>query len=368
MILKNLFVHKWAIRVLKLGMVTSIALSLYSCSDDDEDLLGNWVRLGSFEGVPRSGAVAVTLDGKAYIGTGYDDDDIDDNNIERLTDFWEFDPVRETWTEIAGMPAGAIARDEAVGFEAAGKIYIGTGYGQYRNENNQTITPRLNDFWEYDPSPNAWRQVADFPGSARQGAIAFTIQDKGYVGTGYDDSELKDLWQFDPADGALGTWTQKTSHKGSKRTDAVVFVIDDLAYVCTGSNNGGKVTDFYSYDPVADDWTKLRAIADNDDDESFDDDYDDIVRSNGVAFVMNGKGYVCTASLANSGSSVWEYDPATDLWDEKTSFEGSSRRDAVGFAINNVGYVATGRSASVYFDDVWRFEPNAEQEDDDNEE
>lgn len=362
MISKNLFVHKWAIRVLKFGMVTSIALLVYSCSDDDEDLLGNWVRVGTFSGYPRSGAVAVTLDGKAYVGTGYDDDDIDDNNIEKLKDLWEFDPVKVSWTQKSPMPDEAIARDQAVGFAAAGKIYIGTGSGQYRTETGEQ-TPRLDDFWEFDPVANTWRRIADFPGTARYGAIAFSIQDKGYVSSGYNGGLLNDLWQYDPA---ADKWTEKTSNKGYKRKDAVVFVINDIAYVCTGINNNLGVRDFYSYDPVADDWTKLRDIADSNDDESFDDDYDNIVRSGGVAFVVDGKGYVCTASLNSVGSSVWEYDPATDLWDEKTSFEGSSRNSAVGFAVNNIGYVTTGRSSGSYFDDVWRFEPNAEQEDSDN--
>ena len=130
MILKNLFVHKWAIRVLKLGMVTSIALLVYSCSDDDEDLLGNWVRVGTFSGYPRSGAVAVTLDGKAYVGTGYDDDDIDDDNIEKLKDLWVFDPVKISWTQKAFMPNDAIARDQAVGFAAAGLCPPGAAWSR----------------------------------------------------------------------------------------------------------------------------------------------------------------------------------------------------------------------------------------------
>jgi len=315
MISQNLSVHKWAVRILNLGMAASIVLSLSSCSDDDEDLLGNWVRVGTFEGFPRSGAVAVTLNGKAYIGTGTDGNDLDDNNIDRVKDFWVFDSA-SGWTQLAYMPDEAIARDEAVGFAAAGKVFIGTGYGEYRTSAGLQ-TPKLDDFWEYNPGTNAWRQVADFPGSARQGAIAFAIQDKGYVGTGYATSELQDLYEFDPSVGELGTWTKKASHPGYKRRDAVVFVINDIAYICTGLNNGARVTDFYSYNADDDTWTKLRAIADLDDNESFDDDYSDIVRSYGVAFVMNGKGYLCTAGVNSVGSSVWEYDPTSDLWDEK---------------------------------------------------
>ncbi|MGV8139440.1 MAG: Kelch repeat-containing protein [Mangrovibacterium sp.] len=360
MISKNLFVHKWAPRVLKLVMVSSIILSSFSCSDDDEDLLGNWVRLGSFEGYPRSGAVAVSLNGKAYVTTGYDDDDIDDDNIYRLKDMWEFNPESESWKKMEGMPDEAYPRDQAVGFAASGKVYIGTGIGEYK-EGVTTRNPWLNDFWGFDPGANSWTRIADFPGTARYGAIAFSIKDKGYVCSGYDGGYLKDLWEYNPT---TDTWSSKASFPGEKRRDAVVFVINDIAYVCTGIDNNQGRKDFYSYDPTTDKWTKLRDISDTSD-ESYDDDYN-IVRSSAVAFTVDGKGYVCTASLGSVGSTVWEYDPGTDLWDEKTSFEGSSRNEAVAFTLNNIGYITTGRSSGTYFDDLWRFEPNAEQDDTDN--
>ncbi len=359
MILQNLSVHNWAIRVLKLGMVTSIVMSLSSCSDDDEDLLGNWVRVGDFNGVKRSGAVAAVLGNYAYVGTGYYDDD-----DYRLRDMWRFDPNTTTWKQMADMPAEAIARDEAVAFAAAGKVFVGTGYGQYRDANNQKIMEKLKDFWAFDPVANSWTRVADFPASARFGAIAFAIGDYGYVGTGYDNNDYKDFYRYDPS---TDTWSEDLGFPGGKRKDAVAFVINDIAYICTGYSNG-TVKDLYSYNPAAESpWTRLRNIYDSDEDQSYDDDYDDIVRAGGVAFVMDGKGYVCTAGVNTAGSSVWEYDPATDLWDEKTAFEGTSRMSAVGFSINNIGYVATGKgTSSGYMDDVWRFEPNAEQSDNDN--
>lgn len=54
--------------------------------------------------------------------------------------------------------------------------YLGLGYDGGCNV----------DFFAYDPNVNNWNQVADFPGSARYGAAAFTQNGLGYVGTGGD--------------------------------------------------------------------------------------------------------------------------------------------------------------------------------------
>ena len=40
------------------------------------------------------------------------------------------------------------------------------------------------DFWEYDPVANTWTQKADFGGAARDSAVGFSIGSKGYIGTG----------------------------------------------------------------------------------------------------------------------------------------------------------------------------------------
>ena len=41
------------------------------------------------------------------------------------------------------------------------------------------------DFWEYDPVGNTWTQKADFGGTARYAAVGFSIGNKGYIGTGH---------------------------------------------------------------------------------------------------------------------------------------------------------------------------------------
>jgi len=57
-----------------------------------------------------------------------------------------------------------------------------------------------------------WTQKADFGGTARFEAVGFSIESKGYIGTGNDGSSyLKDFWEYDPA---ANTWTQKADVGG----------------------------------------------------------------------------------------------------------------------------------------------------------
>lgn len=322
-------------------------------TDDDEDLVGNWKRRPEFEGVGRTEAVLFTIGNKVYVGGGYDGD-------EKRQDFWVFDQTTGNWSPIASFPG--TPRNSAVAFSINGKGYIGTGI----DENDI----KLKDFWEYDPGNNAWTQKADFGGTARYNAVGFGIGAKGYICTGYDGSYMRDLWEYTPGINASdsGTWTQKTSLTGSKRTEAVVFVYNNLAYVVTGFNNGTYLNDFWVYNPATDEWTEKRKISSVNDDEDYDDDYgDNIRRSNAIAFVMSDKAYLACGSRNGVISTAWEYNMATDTWQQKTPFEGSGRQGALAFTLQNRGYLVTGSNSSYYFDDLWEFFPNAEQDDNDNE-
>src|SRR5215216_625284 len=116
------------------------------------------------------------------------------------------------------------ARTEAVTFTVDDKVYIGGGYDG---------TNRLNDFWVFDQAIGAWLKIADFPGVARNSAVAFSVDGKGYVGTGVDDDDnkLKDIWEYDPV---RNTWTRKSDFEGSARYGAVAFSINDKGYIATG--------------------------------------------------------------------------------------------------------------------------------------
>ncbi len=321
---------------------------LTSCDEDDDDLVGNWVALTSFDGSTRYDAVSFVIGDVAYVGTGY-------NGEKRYADFFAYDVDDNSWSQVAslGNDTAEFARNAAVAFATDTKGYVGTGY----DGDNP-----LNDFWEFDPDANTWTQKVDFPGAARHSAVSFSINNKGYIGTGNNgDYNLKDFYEYDPS---TETWTKIRSLSGNKRRDAVAFVIGDTAYVGTGIHNSVYIDDFYMYTPSTGEWVKLRAISD-DTNYDFDDDYE-IVRRSAVAFSLGNYGYVVTGGKGSAGNDCWQYDPKEDLWEEKYNFEGSGRLDAVGFAIGSRGYVATGRSSTIPFNDCWGFDPWEEQNDDDN--
>jgi N-acetylneuraminic acid mutarotase len=188
------------------------------------------------------------------------------------------------------------------------------------------------------------------------------VGSKGYVLGGFDGNYLKDLWEYNPSS---DTWAQRASLPGNKRFNASVFVINSIVYVVGGNNNGTYVKDFWAYDSSTDTWTKKRDISNTNDDEDYDDDYTSIVRQNAAAFVINNLGYLATGDVSSLLSTVWEYDPATDLWTEKTNFEGTARTNAVGITVQNRGFILTGKTSSLYLDDVWEFLPFAEYDEND---
>ncbi|MEO1262036.1 MAG: galactose oxidase [Bacteroidota bacterium] len=309
--------------------------------DDSEELVGNWVRKSDYEGVTRSEGVAFVIGDLAFAGLGYDGDD-------DLLDFWQYDPALDFWTRVDTFPG--IARRGAVAFSANGKGYVGTGYSGDLDE-------ELNDFWEFDPNAapgEQWRRVADFLGSARYNAVAFGLNDKGYVGTGYDGNWLKDFYEYDPG---TDEWIQIVSLGGSKREDAVAFVIGDRAYVATGRNNGIYEMDFWEFDGTNKTWTPRLDIDD-------DDDYT-VARHTAVGFSLNGYGYVATGSTGTSTRTIWQYDPTSDLWEQKTSLEGSARTGAVGFTVSGRSFLTTGSSGGTRLDDLWEFRPDEELDEDD---
>jgi N-acetylneuraminic acid mutarotase len=278
---------------------------------------------------------------------GYNSDD--DTNNGYLKDFWVYSPTSDRWVRIADFPGNA--RISSVGFSINGKGYIGTGYDGDK---------KLKDFWEYDPSTNKWTQKDDFLGGARYKAVGFSLLNYGYIGTGYGDDSVDkiDFYRFDPSAATGSQWMKVQSIGGSKRRGATAFTYNDKAYVCTGINNGVSLTDMWEYDPTADSWTKKIDLND-------DSDWT-ITRQNACSLVFDGKAYVFLGETTSTLlSSIWQYDFAKDTWVEMSTFEGAARTSAVAFTVGDKAIVTTGQSGSSYMDDVWEWRPYEESDTDD---
>ena len=315
---------------------------------------GNWVYMGDFGGTARTKAACFVIGDSAYVSTGVD------MQTNRYSDLWQFSPSGTgTWTQLVTSPMAP--RSGAVGFALNGKGYIGTGYNGYFG---------MSDFWQFDPNSNSWRQVATLGDAingarTRYDAVAFGLdnavgsQSYAYVGTGNDGiNYFNDFWRFTPpttnSPSDSGSWKQISDMPGYKRTQAVAFTYKGQGFVVTGLGTGGTPTnDFYSFDPTKPDnapWLRLRYI-NNYSPLSYDDGWTSIARSQAVGFVMTGttsdgggdRAYVTTGT---AGSITWAYNFADSLWQQKTSYERAQRYGAIGFSVQNKGFVGLGSSGS----------------------
>lgn len=238
-----------------------------------------------------------------------------------------------SWVQKADF--GGAARDMAVSFSIGNKGYIGTGIDNSTNFYYQ-------DFWEYDPSLNVWTQKADFGGGLRAGAVGFSVGNIGYVGTGANSTSTgnNDFWAYNPIS---NTWSQKANFGGIGRAQAVGLSIGIKGYIGTGLDGStGTLKDFWQYNPINDSWVQKSNFGGPN-------------RNFAVAFSIGGKGYIGTGfDMGTYYKDFWEYDTLTDNWMQKADFGGTNRRGAVGFSIGSNGYIGLGEPSLT---DFWEYNP-----------
>jgi N-acetylneuraminic acid mutarotase len=181
----------------------------------------SWRQLADFPGGYRYTAVGMRIGNKGYVGTG---------NYRSgpwvpatyLNDWWEFDPVSETWLQRANVPERG--RCNATGMGLNDKGYVGAGVYYYDT--------RLSDWWEFDPMTNQWSRKADIPGLPRYSANSFTNHNQVYVASGYYYSFLSDMYAYDPN---TNSWSNQVFSPITARYLSNTFSFSDHAYMLTGA-------------------------------------------------------------------------------------------------------------------------------------
>ncbi len=196
--------------------------------------INTWTQKADFGGGKRWIGVGFSIGEKGYLGLG-------DHNDFYRQDIWEYDPATDAWTQKADFGGGP--REGAVAFTTEGKGYVGCGLNG---------ASYLKDFWEYDPLTNVWTQKSDFGGAPRFGPVGFSIEQSGYIGTGfyYDHTVgnifYKDFWEYNVSN---DTWIKVADFGGAARFSATGFSINGKGYAGTGDSMSASFKDFWEYSP-----------------------------------------------------------------------------------------------------------------------
>lgn len=308
-------------------------------------------------------AAATVVNGQAYVMLGR-------KGTAPTNEGWRYNPASQSW---APLPAYAnVPVSNAVAFAIEGVVYAGFGVTEQGFVVNNLMSYNTN-------GGDTWEAVADLPGGilARQGAVAFVLNGKAYIGTGADqaDNSLNDFWEFNPALPASEQWRQVASmplraveggpvQTDMGRSEAVAMPIGGMAYVGGGNTGLLERRDFWVFAPPANEndtgswvfhsWLPAEG------------------RTRAASFTLADKGYMGTG--ANDGQAFffqdfWEFDPASETntyWRSITPFLGGNAAGTIGFALDGQGYIGFGiRKAivneegfgNIAFRNMWEYTP-----------
>jgi len=252
-----------------------------------------WTRKSDFPGKGRVGAIAEVVDGKAYIGFGYNSGlDVYGTESTIFDDFWMYDAETDKWVKKASFPKILEQLDAPLNscssFSYKKWIYIVGLSAQ---------THMFNDVWRYDTIEDKWEQMSDFPGDARTAAVSCNNGNRFFFGLG---ANRNDWWEYFPE---TDTWKENKRLPGKGRTNAVAFSVDNRFFVATGRYFGGSLTD-------------------------------------GEFF-----------------GDIMEYDALRNKWYLRGSIPNGARENAITFVIGNYVYIGFGETDKARFNDLWKFEP-----------
>jgi len=261
---------------------------LVSCSGtSEEELVGDWERRSVFMDCGRAHSAYFVIGNLGYVVGGTN------GNREPLRDVYVFDPTAGSldrkgrtlgdWDDLNDLPPEMPARQQAVGFSLNGKGYMGTGFG-----------------FVFEVDVNGV-YILDVNGNKVRSRDPFT---------------MRDFWCYDPA---TDTWTEVAPlpPTARNRRAAIAFSIGGYGYIgCGFEDEPGRnfLADFWRFDP--------------------------------------------------DGTTPNPNDPGNDFvgaWESVRGFSGAKRAGATVFVIDNKAYISTGTNSGTLgnITDFYMFDPNA---------
>lgn len=283
-----------------------------------------WTAKNDFPGLKRYGGNAFSINNLGYYGCGAD---FTGNVSNVYKDFWQYNPLSDTWIQIADIP---LQRYSAIDFSLNGFGYVGTGWTVLGSAATST-------FYKYSPSSNTWTLVAPLPGSSRYTGVGLSNGLNGYGGFGYTPLR-KDFYEYNSVN---DVWTPVTTFPSTERQSLTGFTIGTDVYVGCGYTSSPR-NDFWKYDPVNGTWSQTANYP--------------VSNYASVGFTLNNKGIVGLGrNNTTQLNSFYEYDPTSNSWSALPPFPSTAREGSDVLVLNGCAYIIAGRTgSSIYLKEVWQ--------------
>ena len=232
------------------------------------------------------------------------------------TDLQRYDPLTDSWTVLAPLPAGRYSGDGAVVIN--GKLYVPGGW---------TTSPPLpwSTLFIYDIGSNSWSSGASMPSLSGCGN-SVALNGKLYVMTpcnGYSGYTAY-LFAYDPGTNA---WTVLPSSP-HVHTGGAAQAINGRIYLAGGYDGTSTAGWLDIYDPLTNAWTAGSAMP--------------TAVGGGVSGVIGGQLYIAGGQNGSTLlGTVQSYDPTTDHWTTSQAMPTATTA-AAGAVVNGALYVAGG--------------------------
>jgi N-acetylneuraminic acid mutarotase len=179
----------------------------------------SWIAIGVFPGPGRYAPFSFGLNGKGYVGTGYDG--------AILSDVYQYDPASDAWTQKNNFPG---QRENASAGAIGNNGIAGLGY---------TGSVMDSDMYLYDPSADSWSAIASLPSHPRDAAASFVLNDTFYIAGGNEyllHTDYADCWRYNAAG---NTWTQMQGFGAiaHSREAPRAFAMAGHGYIFGGDSN-----------------------------------------------------------------------------------------------------------------------------------
>lgn len=275
-----------------------------------------WLQIGDFPGIKRDDGVAVTVNNKAYFGSGLIEWAI-------TVDFYELNLATNAWSPIAPMPHTA-ERQYATAFAGPDCFYVFGGEG---------IGGALNNLYKYDIATNTWSAAAPKPGKGLMAASCMNFGNKIIIcgGKFKPSSDISnEVWEYTISS---DTWLKKNNYPFIGRWRSSAVTLNGEGYLIFGKDtNGAYRKEFYKYTPASDTWTKImdfplpRGRA-----------YASLDMANDELFVFGG-----VDTLDHFYKDIWYFKPLTNTWIQGPDLPSTGRKGGLSCAAAGNFYYSCG--------------------------